>query len=229
MITINKFGVMKTLLVFIAYFAYTMVINCILGVFGINDPIQVSFIADILFAFVIIFIYRNVISKSFSDFRKSNSFFKRFMIVLFGVIALFIINILGGVCGEILFSNMNDVDQNTTMIYELANMSTVYMIFKTLIFASVVENIVFRVSIRELTTNNIMFVVSSSLIYALVNVMYSEFSMFIFVDMIQYFLISMFLSLIYIKNKNSIYPVMLVLFFYNLIPLTILLFGIGAW
>lgn len=228
MITINKFGVMKTLLVFIAYFAYTMVINCILGVFGINDPIQVSFIADILFAFVIIFIYRNVISKSFSDFRKSNSFFKRFMIVLFGVIALFIINILGGVCGEILFSNMNDVDQNTTMIYELANMSTVYMIFKTLIFASVVENIVFRVSIRELTTNNIMFVVSSSLIYALVNVMYSEFSMFIFVDMIQYFLISMFLSLIYIKNKNSIYPVMLVLFFYNLIPLTILLFGIGA-
>ena len=229
MITINKFGVMKTLLVFIAYFPYTMVINCILGVFGINDPIQVSFIADILFAFVIIFIYRNVISKSFSDFRKSNSFFKRFMIVLFGVIALFIINILGGVCGEILFSNMNDVDQNTTMIYELANMSTVYMIFKTLIFASVVENIVFRVSIRELTTNNIMFVVSSSLIYALVNVMYSEFSMFIFVDMIQYFLISMFLSLIYIKNKNSIYPVMLVLFFYNLIPLTILLFGIGAW
>lgn len=228
MITINKFGVMKTLLVFIAYFAYTMVINCILGVFGINDPIQVSFIADILFAFVIIFIYRNVISKSFSDFRKSNSFFKRFMIVLFGVIALFIINILGGVCGEILFSNMNDVDQNTTMIYELANMSTVYMIFKTLIFASVVENIVFRVSIRELTTNNIMFVVSSSLIYALVNVMYSEFSTFIFVDMIQYFLISMFLSLIYIKNKNSIYPVMLVLFFYNLIPLTILLFGIGA-
>lgn len=229
MITINKFGVMKTLLVFIAYFAYTMVINCILGVFGINDPIQVSFVADILFAFVIIFIYRNVISKSFSDFRKSNSFFKRFMIVLFGVIALFIVNILGGVCGEILFSNMNDVDQNTTMIYELANMSTVYMIFKTLIFASVVENIVFRVSIRELTTNNIMFVVSSSLIYALVNVMYSEFSMFIFVDMIQYFLISMFLSLIYIKNKNSIYPVMLVLFFYNLIPLTILLFGIGAW
>ena len=229
MITINKFGVMKTLLVFISYFAYTMVINCILGVFGINDPIQVSFIADILFAFVIIFIYRNVISKSFSDFRKSNSFFKRFMIVLFGVIALFIINILGGVCGEILFSNMNDVDQNTTMIYELANMSTVYMIFKTLIFASVVENIVFRVSIRELTTNNIMFVVSSSLIYALVNVMYSEFSAFIFVDMIQYFLISMFLSLIYIKNKNSIYPVMLVLFFYNLIPLTILLFGIGAW
>lgn len=229
MITINKFGVMKTLLVFIAYFAYTMVINCILGVFGINDPIQVSFVADILFAFVIIFIYRNVISKSFSDFRKSNSFFKRFMIVLFSVIVLFIINILGGVCGEILFSNMNDVDQNTTMIYELANMSTVYMIFKTLIFASVVENIVFRVSIRELTTNNIMFVVSSSLIYALVNVMYSEFSMFIFVDMIQYFLISMFLSLIYIKNKNSIYPVMLVLFFYNLIPLTILLFGIGAW
>lgn len=228
MITINKFGVMKTLLVFIAYFAYTMVINCILGVFGINDPIQVSFVADILFAFVIIFIYRNVISKSFSDFRKSNSFFKRFMIVLFGVITLFIINILGGVCGEILFSNMNDVDQNTTMIYELADMSTVYMIFKTLIFASVVENIVFRVSIRELTTNNIMFVVSSSLIYALVNVMYSEFSMFIFVDMIQYFLISMFLSLIYIKNKNSIYPVMLVLFFYNLIPLTILLFGIGA-
>lgn len=229
MLDVKKHAIMKTILVFIGYFAYTMVINCFCGLMGISDPIQVSFIADILFAFSIIYLYKDVIKKSFLDFNKNNLLLKRILIVLSGVGILFVVNVIGGIISELLFSNLNEIDQNTTMIYELAGMSTIYTIFKTLIFASVVENIVFRVSIRELTKNNCVFVVASSLIYALVNIMYSNFSMFTIIDMIQYFVISVTLSIIYIKNKDSIYPVMLVLFFYNLIPLTILLFGIGAW
>lgn len=229
MLDVNKQKIMKAVLVFIAYFAYNMVVNCFCEVLGIKDPIMISFIADILFSVVIIFFYRKEIYKSICDFRKDYSFKKRFVVVILGVLILFVLNILGGIVSEMLFSDLYDVDQNTTMIYELANMSTIYTIFKTLIFASIVENIVFRVSIRELVRNNFAFIIVSSLIYALVNVMYSDFTLLTIVDMVQYFLISFTLSSIYIKYKDSIYPVMMILFCYNMIPLTILLFGIGAW
>jgi len=228
MLDVNKQKIMKAVLVFIAYFAYNMVVNCFCEVLGIKDPIMISFIADILFSVVIIFFYRKEIYKSICDFRKDYSFKKRFVIVVLGVLILFVLNILGGIVSEMLFSDLYDVDQNTTMIYELANMSTIYTIFKTLIFASIVENIVFRVSIRELVRNNFAFIIVSSLIYALVNVMYSDFTLLTIVDMVQYFLISFTLSSIYVKYKDSIYPVMMILFCYNMIPLAILLFGIGA-
>lgn len=228
MLVDNRQKIMKAVLVFIAYFAYNMVVNCFCEVLGVKDPIVVSFIADILFSIVIIFLYRKEIVKSICDFRKNYSFKRRFIIVWLGVLILFALNILGGIVTEILFSDLYDVDQNTTMIYELANMSTIYTIFKTLIFASVVENVVFRVSIRELVKNNFAFIVVSSLIYALVNIMYSDFTLLTIVDMVQYFLISVTLSSVYIKYKDSIYPVMMILFCYNMIPLTILLFGIGA-
>ena len=229
MLDVNKQKIMKAVLVFIAYFAYNMVVNCFCEVLGIKDPIMISFIADILFSVVIIFFYRKEIYKSICDFRKDYSFKKRFVVVILGVLILFVLNILGGIVSEMLFSDLYDVDQNTTMIYELANMSTIYTIFKTLIFASIVENIVFRVSIRELVRNNFAFIIVSSLIYALVNVMYSDFTLLTIVDMVQYFLISFTLSSIYVKYKDSIYPVMMILFCYNMIPLAILLFGIGAW
>ena len=228
MLDVNKQKIMKAVLVFIAYFAYNMVVNCFCEVLGIKDPIMISFIADILFSVVIIFFYRKEIYKSICDFRKDYSFKKRFVVVILGVLILFVLNILGGIVSEMLFSDLYDVDQDTTMIYELANMSTIYTIFKTLIFASIVENIVFRVSIRELVRNNFAFIIVSSLIYALVNVMYSDFTLLTIVDMVQYFLISFTLSSIYVKYKDSIYPVMMILFYYNMIPLAILLFGIGA-
>ena len=228
MLDVNKQKIMKAVLVFIAYFAYNMVVNCFCEVLGIKDPIMISFIADILFSVVIVFFYRKEIYKSICDFRKDYSFKKRFVVVILGVLILFVLNILGGIVSEMLFSDLYDVDQNTTMIYELANMSTIYTIFKTLIFASIVENIVFRVSIRELVRNNFAFIIVSSLIYALVNVMYSDFTLLTIVDMVQYFLISFTLSSIYVKYKDSIYPVMMILFCYNMIPLAILLFGIGA-
>lgn len=228
MFNLNKETIMKTVLIFIAYFAYTMVISSFCGLVGIVDSIQVSFIADLLFAFFIVYLYKDDIKKGYVSFIKNNSFGKRFLIVFSGVIALLSINIFGGVISDFLFSDIDSFDQNTTNIYELASMSAVYLIFKTLIFASVVENIIFRVCIRKLTKNNYVFIIASGLIYALVNVMYSNFSFIIFVDIIQYFLISVILSYIYVKNKDSIYPVILVLFSYNLIPLMILLFGIGA-
>lgn len=228
MLNLKKEIIMKTILVFIGYFTYTMVIGSFCGLAGISNSIQVSFIADLIFAFVIVYLYRKEIKEGYFSYVKSNSFLKRVLVVFVGVLVLFGINILGGIVSDLLFSNVDTFDQNTTSIYELASMSTVYTIFKTLIFASVVENVIFRVSIRQLTKHNFVFVIASSLIYALVNVMYSNFSLITTMDIIQYFLISATLSYIYIKNKDSIYPVMLILFFYNLIPLTILLFRIGA-
>ena len=54
MLDVNKQKIMKAVLVFIAYFAYNMVVNCFCEVLGIKDPIVISFIADILFSIVII-------------------------------------------------------------------------------------------------------------------------------------------------------------------------------
>ena len=97
-----------------------------------------------------------------------------------------------------------------------------------MIFAPVAEELVFKKTIREIINNDILFIVTSSLIYALINIMYTDISVLTIIDMISYFAFSAVLSHIYIKNKDNIFMPMLIKFSYNLIPLIIMLARIGA-
>lgn len=148
------------------------------------------------------------------------------MIVLKWVLLLYGVTIIGGMLTELTLGSI-DADDNTVALYSLLNVSTIYTIFKTMIFSVIVEELVFKKAIRDVIDNDILFVIVSSFIYAFMNVAYSSFTIVSLADFIQSFVSAAILSIVYIKYDNNIFIVMLIKFVYNLIPLTIMLLGIG--
>lgn len=218
---------LKLIVIFLVYFIYTTVVSSILNVFGITDQVIAVFIADLLFFLGIVILYKDTIKEGFLNFIKELSLSKKILFIVKWVVILFVINILGGIITEMIFPALAE-DGNTDSIYSIASISTLYAIFKTLIFAPIAEELIFKKTVRELISNNLSFIITSSLIYALVNIMYTDITYLTIIDLLRYFVFSSVLSYIYVKNKDNIFMPMLIKFFYNLIPLTILLLGIGG-
>ena len=116
------------------------------------------------------------------------------------------------------------IDNNTDALW---NMSKVYTVFKTLIFSVVAEELLYRESLRDIIDNNVVFVITSVIIYTLMHFIFAglpESNVLIYIMI--YFIPAILFSLAYIKNKSNIIILMLIKFTYNLIPLAILLLGL---
>lgn len=220
----NK-SLLKLIIIYLIYFSYTVVISYCLKVFGISNEIILIFVSDLLFLIGITYLYKDDLKENFNKFKENKS--KKGLFILKWVAILFGINIVGGIITEVLVPNLLE-DGNTSNIYSVANLSTIYTIFKTLIFASIAETLVFQKSIREVINNNTLFVIVSSLIYSLINVMYIDISLLTIIDMVSYFVFSSVLSYIYIKNDDNITLPIMIKFFYNLIPLSLMIISIGV-
>lgn len=220
---------MKTIIVFIIYLFYTKFISTLFNIIGLNDSVMQMFIADLLFLFGIIIIYKDSIKKGFLEFKNNYKISKKITVILKWTIIILVVNMIMGMVTELLFPEVAEVlDDNSNAIYSLFDISSIYTIFKTMIFAVIAEELVFKKSIRDIFKNNILFVVISGLIYVMMNFAYADLSQhYIWLDMFGYFLFAVITSIAYIKNNDNIFIVMLIKFFYNLIPLTILLIGVG--
>ena len=216
-------NLVKTLLTFITYFSLYILIN---NVFKTNETIINSFISDILFLIFIIIMYFNDIKDDFNNLRKE-SIKKTIKIILKNVLFIFLLNIVMGIVTQIFIPNANNIDQNATQIVNLFDISLIYTLFKTLFFASIAEELMFRKSINKIINNKVIFVVVSSLIYSIINIMYTDFSSdFVLFDFLSYFLLSIILSVAYVRNNNNIFYIIGMKFIYNLIPTIILLSGV---
>jgi len=218
---------LKLLLIYLVYFSYTTIISYSLKVFGITNDIVLSFISDIIFLIGIIVLYKDSLKNGFIEFFEKYKMSKKVLFILKWVAILFGINIIGGIITELLVPNLLE-DGNTTKIYSIASLSTIYTVFKTLVFTSLAETLVFQKSIREVINNNTLFIIVSSLVYSLINVMYTDISLLTIIDMVSYFVFSSMLSYIYIKNNNNIVVPIIIKFFYNLIPLSLMIISIGV-
>ena len=220
---------LNTIIIFIAYLFYTQVLSKILGLMSINDSVTQMFISDLIFLLGIIIFYKKKIKSSFNIFVKEYRLIKKITVILTWVVGIFFINILMGIITEFLFPEVASVmDDNSDAIYNLFSVSSIYTIFKTMIFAVVAEELVFKQAIRDVFTNNIVFVVVSSLIYVIMNFAYANFNQSgILIDMLGYLMFAVVTSIAYIKNNDNIFIVMLIKFFYSLVPLLILVLGLG--
>ncbi|MEI3508421.1 MAG: CPBP family glutamic-type intramembrane protease [Bacilli bacterium] len=161
--------------------------------------------------------------KDIKDFHKSHKIWKRIGIIVAGVVILFLVTHVVGIILDFIFPNAT-VDENTTTLYSL---NTVYTIFKALIFSVIAEELVFRKSISEVIDNKVAFVIISSIVYSATNIIYSDLSnLSVWINAIIYLCTYLTLSIIYVKNKDSVYPVMVMKFVLNLFPVIILLSGV---
>lgn len=216
---------MKMVLSFFVYFLYTMYSGTILAFIGIEDSILISFVGDIIFSIFVIYLYRKNLK---SDLKKLNkiSIKKKIFTIIKWTLLLFVFMIFCGFITDLIIPN-HASDANTSAVYNLYSISTWYTIFKTMIFGTIVEEILYRESVRDNIKNNFVFIVISAVIYTFMNTIFVGFTEgFVISSMLIYFLPAIFCSIAYLKNNDNILLLSLIKFTYNLIPLTILLLGL---
>lgn len=223
MILKKKNILIKTVLVLISYLLYTNIVLNILNMIGFKYETPSYFIADLLFFLGIVLLYKKELKNNINEYFKNYNIRKKISVIAFWVMVIFGINLVMGVLTEIIFPGLTE-DENTSRILSLFSISFMYTIFKTLIFATIAEELVFKKAISDVIDNKVLFVIISSLLYTLMNFMYADLAKTdIGIDILVYFVPAILLSIAYIKNNNNIFIVMLIKFFYNLIPLAILL------
>lgn len=223
----KKSDLLKTIIVFITYIFYTKIIGEMLLFIGIKSNTIIYLISDIIYLLFIIYLYKDTIKKDYKEYKNkklSKNLFKSFGIA----IILFIIYFIIGIIFSSISKEFGSFDNNTKEIYSLASLSTIYIFFKTLFFATIAEEMVFKKAIKDVIDNNIFFLILSSFIYSFMNIAYADLGDIVtWMHFIPYFIYSMLLGSIYIKNNNII-EIIIIKFFYNLIPLTFLIIGLGV-
>lgn len=216
----NK-NIIKTSLLFLTYLIYPMFESNLTNFLSINSIFS-SFFLDVVFLLGIVFIYRKEIKESINELKQFKlSIIIKKIVLWIGII--FLSNMIMGITTELLCPNLS-IDDNTNALSSLYEISTYYTIFKTMIFAIIAEELLFRKSVFDLTDNKFIFIIISSVIYALITFIFNGFPVNNFlIYFLMYFIPGIVLALTYIKNNNNIILLMLIKFFYQLIPLTILL------
>lgn len=218
----KNYYLLKTIIIFVCYMFYSVIFDRIFSLFGLNNTIISMIIADIIFFIGIIYVYKDRLKNEFNYFRSKYSFKDKIWTIIKWVLIILSINILMGILTELFYSNIAaGVDENAMAVTQLFDASFMYSLFKTLIFAPIAEELLFKEAIRDVFKNNIAFILISSSIYTAMNFMYA--SSIQCLDLLGYFLFSLILSLAYIKNNDNIVVVIFIKFFYNLLPTLLLI------
>lgn len=212
--------ILRTVLFFMLYFIYSQVFTSLFG-----SSILVNFIADLVFLVSIVFAYRDNLKEDAKDLKKKYTVGKIIKTILCWVAIIFVFNIAMGMLTDLISPNAA-LDDNTEAIDNLFKMSSIYTIFKTMIFAVVAEELLYREAVHDVIKNKWLFILASSVIYTLLNFAWTGFSSnTILNDMLSYFVPALVLSYAYYRNDSNILVLMLIKFTYQLIPLTLMFLG----
>lgn len=228
MIKNNNLNLLKIIMIYLIYFVYTNVFEILLNTIGVKNDVIILFVSDLCFFLGIVLYYRQTIRQGVCSFKKDYSLKEKIILILKWFLIITVVNIFGGIISDLIFGSNTPLDENTTSLRVIADISSLYTIFKALIFASVAEELLFKKAIRDVIQNDVLFCIVSSVIYATVNIMYTNITIFSIVDFIQYFIFSILLSYCYVKNKDNVFIIMVIKFVYALFPLTLMLLGVGA-
>ncbi len=219
-------SLLKVVSVYLIYFICSYLGSLFTSMLKLESNPIFHMIMDIAFLIFIIALYQKDLKSDWDTIKKEYSFKKIGKVILLGLIGTFLLNFLLMFIGELFFPN-STVDQNTMSIQNMATVSVLYTIFKTMIFGSIAEEILFRESLSKCISNDYLLIFVSSIIYTAMNFIFTTQS-FGILQLLAYFLPAILYSFIYVKNNRNIILIMFVKFVYNLIPLTILLVGLFA-
>ena len=165
--------IIKNLLILLSYFLYEAIVLIIINALGIDvsklNFIQKNiylFVIDIIYLVSLVFIYRKELKEDFKDFKENGSgyIFKYAPLYLLGVIFMGIANAL---LVKVTGMEMSTNEQN---VRTLIKYYPLYMSFSSVMYAPIVEELIFRKSIKNLFNDNVLFVLMSGLIFGLIHV-----------------------------------------------------------
>lgn len=110
---------------------------------------------------LIIFLFYPKLKEDWKDMKKNhmNYFSKYFKFYLLGLMIMMVSNL----CIAI-FSN-NEIASNEQVVQSLFNASPIYVFFSAVIFAPIVEELVFRQGIRNIVKDDTLFILFSGIIF----------------------------------------------------------------
>lgn len=121
---------------------------------------------SVLTASLIMIIYNKKISKDFKDMKENSiKYFNKY--IKYWLIGLFIMMVSN------LFINLivtNDIPSNEQAIRETFNISPLYIFFSAVIYAPIVEELIFRQSIKNIFHNKWLFIIISGLLFGSMHV-----------------------------------------------------------
>lgn len=165
--------IIKNLLILLSYFLYEAIVLIIINALDIDvsklNFIQKNiylFVIDIIYLVSLVFIYRKELKEDFKDFKENGAgyIFKYAPLYLLGVILMGITNAL---LVKVTGMEMSTNEQN---VRTLIKYYPLYMSFSSVMYAPIVEELIFRKSIKNLFNDNVLFVLMSGLIFGLIHV-----------------------------------------------------------
>lgn len=217
---IKRFVIMIVIYLFLSCFGQSILFSL-----GIGDDLLRMFIIDLLFMITAIYMYKTEIKKDLKKLKK-----QKFSVVIKSIIKwlviIFVFCAIINIVTYIIFPELESTtDGNNAAIEVLFNKSKLYVIFKTLIYAAIAEDLLYKLSLRTIINNKFLFIVTSALLYTILNYIFIDYNAYNYV--LVYAIFCRFIPEIsfvsaYVKNNDNIIISMVIKIIYNLIPLLIL-------
>ena len=154
------------ILVFLGYLLLSKYADNILILLGFNKlstPLKliVSIIYEILMLLAIIFIYLKTIVNDFIDYKQNIKYYiNNYLKYWFLNLGLMMIT-------NIIIINITNINNSTNQEYitKLLGKYPIYTIVATILIAPLTEELIFRLNIRKIFKNNILFIITSGLVF----------------------------------------------------------------
>ena len=189
----SKSNLLKSILIIISYFILPYLIG------SITSSRLIMSLFYLLYAFILIILYRNTFKADFKDILKN----KGSIVVV--IITNAIINAL---------FNISGTSENDYSLLTMFEKSPIILILLTCIYYPIVEGIVFRKTIRDIIDKKWLFIIFSSLFYFFFNIVYTSMSFNNIMASICYLFSMMILSNHYWKTNNFTSSI-IILMIYN--------------
>lgn len=195
------------------YLVATAIPYEILGIFGISyNNLNITFKTiylityQVLLTSLIIYIYRKDFIPNFKDFIKNNiTYFKKYIKYWFIMLVLMI-----GSNAIITMFTTTNISNNQESIIETLKLAPIYTFIMTVFIAPILEELVFRLSIRKIFAHtNILFILVSGLIFGSMHVLGTCENLIDLLFIIPYSIPGFIFAYIYTKSKNICIPMSL--------------------
>ncbi len=179
-------------------------------------------ISNLILLGIFIYIYRDVLIKDLSFFKKNflNNFFTSFKYWLIGFIIMYISNLL---ITQILKMNIGG---NEIQVRNFINTSPILMAFNTIIYSPIAEELAFRKSIRDCTSNKWIYILTSGLLFGLLHTITYINSPLSLLYLIPYSAFGITFATLYYKS-NNIYSTITIHAMHNTLAIIIYLLGVS--
>ena len=200
------------------FFLGGIVFGLIFRYFGINpeefdaaDNNYVQCLIELVYGLIIFLLYQKTFKNDTKDFKSDKS---KYLNTFFRYLALFfavkIASALVTSFIDLVFGMELTESENQTAIIEMAKSAPIVMLISTAILAPLVEEGIFRLSLRKIINNKKVFIIVSGVVFGFMHIFPTELAMSVALTYsITYVTMGIFLAYAYAETDNIWIPILL--------------------